>query len=544
MRLPTLSRIKPEKFFHIGAFLGLNNTTACKEGEFSQMKNLSSKSFPAMSPISDWAVFDNEVADFFLYENNIFKIDKNGNFYKNSKLISSGFDSDIHEFSVIGKYLIIMPDKLYYDMENGTLGSLEASWTGTGYFTNGSDTLYDLLKTEGNLSPIFRQGDCVNIVVDGTDKGYFYISDLKNGEAILENADFSDIMSECNLCISRKIPDIINTFECNNRLWGTCEDVIYASSLGDPFNFYKYRGISTDSYFKEIYSAGGFTSGIAYGETPLFFKENGIYRVYGNAPDDFVVDVKEAPGVSFDCRYSAVNLGGGVYYAAADGIYLYTSAYPVKISNDLGDLKIGTACGGSDGKKYYISFSEFHGIKEDLSEVLGDYHSYNFYCFDSEKGCWYKYDNALRINKVMTGAYGSIFPKPNTLALDNDGRLIGISDKLAGSTWDRFSNDAKIETNSMGISGIIDFGATSRINSIRIMLKAFSNTEFTGEISFDGGDFETFCNIKGGNGEFMKHCFRVKRKRFSYCRLRFCAKGDFILSSVDLYYTYSHNKEK
>lgn len=546
MRLPIFRGVKGERVFRIGAFGGYNNTPGCKEGEFSQMKNLSSKNHPAMSPISDWAVFGDGMDDVFLYENNIFKITQEGDFYKNFTLIRENIGLKTREFSVIGNKLIIMPDKLYYDMDSGELGSLEAAWGGKGSFKANSLSLRDTLVTEHDLTPLFRSGDCVKIVIDGQDRGYYCISDIKSGEIVFENADFADITNEATIGLAREIPLLENTFECNNRLWGTSGDVIYASALGDPFNFYKYRGISTDSYFKEIYSAGEFTSGIAYGETPLFFKEKAIYRVYGNTPEDFVVDVKEAPGVSFDCRYSAVNLGGAVYYAASDGIYVYSSAYPTKISEALGDLRIGNANGGTDGKKYYVSFSEFHGIKADMSQMLQAYHNNRFYSFDAEKGCWYKYDEDLRIKKTVTGVYGSIFKKPNTFALDNEGRLLGISDKFAGTTatFAPETNLRLLETESWGVSGVIDFGGASRISCIRLMLKAFENTEFHGEISFDGGDFEPFCSVNGGDGRERKYTFPIKRKRFSYCRLRFGGVGDYVLSAVEVYYSLSANHEK
>ncbi len=544
MKLPLYSRAKSHKIYKIGAFGGYNNTPSCSEKEFSKMKNLSSKHFPAMSPISNWALFDKDIYDFFLYENTLFKIDNKGDFYKNSTLIREGMGTETREFSVLGDKLIIMPDKLCYSMTTGAICSLEASWSGVGSFSADSMSLTNTLTTAADLSSLFKEGDCVRLSINGEDKGFYCIWGIKDGKTVFENADFTEASGECSISIERTLPSLRNTFECNNRLWGTCGNTVYASALGDPFNFYKYRGISTDSYFKEIYSAGDFTCGIAYGETPLFFKESSIYRIYGNTPDSFVADVKEAPGVSFDCRHSAVTLGGCVYYAAADGIYVYSSAYPTKISQNLGDLKIGTAMGGTDGKRYYISFSEFHGIKDEMAAILEAYHNYMLYAFDSENGCWYKYDDSLRIKKISTGLYGSIFKKPNTIALDSEGNLFGISDKLAGTTSDRLIDDAVIMTSSMGISGIIDFGCVSRISSIKLLLRSYENTEFYGEISFDGGGFIPFCKIHGGDGIEKSYTFRVKNKRFSYCRLKLGGVGDYELYGAEIYYDHSYHKEK
>ena len=49
--------------------------------------------------------------------------------------------------------------------------------------------------------------------------------------------------------------------ECDNRVWGCSnkENVIYACKLGDPTNWFSYRGIAEDSYAVTVGSDGSFT---------------------------------------------------------------------------------------------------------------------------------------------------------------------------------------------------------------------------------------------------------------------------------------------
>ena len=540
MIFPRFGSVRNEKILEIDAFGGYNNTPSCAVGEFSEMKNLSSKEFPALCPISEMVRVARNVEDLFVYDGTIFKITKSGELYAGAKKLLEGLESETREFSVLGKHLVIMPDGLFYHLESGEIGTLGAIWRGQGVFAKESSSTEGLrvntIRSEGaDFEALFKEGDCLEISDSENSYGFYVVSDIKNGYIMFENADFSEGAGSISLVLERKIPSLKNTFECNNRLWGNEGNVIFASALGDPFNFYKYRGISTDSYFKEVYSGGNFTSGAAYGETPMFFKENSIYRIYGTTPENFYVDIKEAPGVSESCSGSVCVLDGGVYYAGTDGIYRYTSAYPVKISEKLGSLKIGSAVGGSDGKRYFISFSEFYGVKEGIGDLLGDYYEVKLYAFDTEKGCWYKYDDALRVKKIVTGPSGSLFKKSNTLALCRDGEVFTLSDKLAATVYEDVLEYPPSPVESFGVTGVIDTGVSSRMTRLRLSALVDEGSEFYGDVSFDGGEFIR-CFRAEGTGEEKKYSFRVPRKRFSTCRVRIGGIGNYTIRGMQIYY--------
>ncbi len=540
MIFPEFRSVRNEKVLSIGAFGGCNRTPSCEVGEFSEMKNLSSKNFPALSPISEMVRVANSVEDLFVYDGTIFKITLAGELYAGSKKLREGLDSGQREFSVLGKYLVIMPDGIFYHLESGEVGTLGSVWRGDGVFAKeigGAEGVgLNTVRSVGvDFGRYFKCGDCLEISEGGNVYGFYVVSALGDGYITFENADLTEGSSVRSLVLERKIPSLKHTFECNNRIWGIEGDVIFASALGDPFNFYKYRGISTDSYFKEVYSGGNFTAGAAYGETPMFFKENSIYRVFGTSPDNFYVDVKEAPGVSEACGGSVAVLDGGVYYAGTDGIYLYTSAYPVKISDKLGSLKIGYAVGGADGKKYYISFSEFYGVKQSIGDLMRDYYQVQLYAYDTEKSCWYKYDDALRVKKIVTGPYGSLFKKSNTLALDMEGGVFTLSDKLASTVAEELLEYPPPPVESFGVTGVVDTGTVSRMTRLRFSALVSEGAELYGDVSFDGGEFLR-CFLIKGEGREKKYSFRVPRKRFSSCRIRLGGSGDYTVYGMQIYY--------
>lgn len=61
--------------------------------------------------------------------------------------------------------------------------------------------------------------------------------------------------------LERRVPDLDFVTEQGNRVWGCSreENSIYACALGDPTNWYSYRGIASDSYAVSVGSDGAFT---------------------------------------------------------------------------------------------------------------------------------------------------------------------------------------------------------------------------------------------------------------------------------------------
>ena len=84
--------------------------------------------------------------------------------------------------------------------------------------------------------------------------------------------------------MERRVPDLDYVTECDNRVWGCSskENVIYACRLGDPTNWFSYRGIAADSYAVTVGSDGAFTGAATCMGYALFFKENTLHKLYGS----------------------------------------------------------------------------------------------------------------------------------------------------------------------------------------------------------------------------------------------------------------------
>lgn len=155
------------------------------------------------------------------------------------------------------------------------------------------------------------------------------------------------------ITISRVIPDFDYILAVNNRLWGAKGDTVWGSKLGDPTNWNYFDGLSVDSYSVNLGSAGDITGIANYNGYPTFFKENGIYKLYGAYPSAFQIYSTATTGVKAGCGKSIAKIGEALYYVSKNGVMMYAGGVPRYIGNELG-VRIGNAVGGTDGRKYYL----------------------------------------------------------------------------------------------------------------------------------------------------------------------------------------------
>lgn len=203
-------------------------------------------------------------------------------------------------------------------------------------------------------------------------------------EGIFEYFLATDISAAKNLKIERRYPQIQHIVSHNNRIWGCCcngeLNEIYASKLGDPLNWYCYRGLSTDSYAVSCGEYGEFTGCAEVGDTVVFFKENCIYTVYGSEPSNFQTVKTDCFGVQKGSEKSICKINGSVYYKSCHGIMrMNESSLPVCISDQLGSDVWSDAVAGTDGRKYYISMTDIKGNR-------------SMYVFDTKTELWHKED--------------------------------------------------------------------------------------------------------------------------------------------------------
>lgn len=188
-------------------------------------------------------------------------------------------------------------------------------------------------------------------------------------------------------CITRTMPDLDMVIEWNNRLWGanSIDNTIYACKLGDPKNWQYYQGTSLDSYYAQQGTDGVWTGCAAYSSHIIFFKQNGMARIYGSAPSNYQITNTKCYGVEEGSRGSVVTINDKVFYKSVIGIMAYDGGTPYCVSEKF-NYPFKYVVGGSEGRKYYASIQ---------TENIGP----ELMVLDIDRGVWHKEDSSYTIGE-------------------------------------------------------------------------------------------------------------------------------------------------
>ena len=439
MKLPTLTEIASTREM-IDVFKGYNNNLRIGEGEFHDMKNLTSDDYPVLSPRKQRGLFlydDNSLPtnpqgliakDAFCYVDCTTANHLEGaKFFVNKKeveglTLSSKPEDCPKQLISMGAYVIIMPDKKWVklvdvadDKTDYEYGNIEASVT---VGSEENPIVFEMCKVDGSKieaspSPEAIATTYIKIswaesienpfaVNDGvTIKGITNenLTDLNNTMIVWgKGADYIVVTGVLDgvaqqtspITIERKMPNMDFVIESGNRLWGCCYGVaangevvneIYASKLGDFKNWNCFMGISTDSYAVTVGTDGQFTGAITHLGYPIFFKENCMHKVYGNYPANYQINTTACRGVQKGSHKSLAIVNEVLYYKSRAAICAYDGSLPQEISYNLGNVEYSQAVACSHGNKYYIS------MHNDTNN------EWNLLVYDTSLGLWHKDDN-------------------------------------------------------------------------------------------------------------------------------------------------------
>ena len=452
-------------------FRGLNHNLSAGDGEIYWMENLSSREYPLMASRIGWAFAPNVRVNNGIgsYKGELFWSYRYDFYYgENSQTPKGTVAYSSKQFACMGDYILIFPDKKFYNVRTGVFGPMGAGRSvGSLQFQNGTyagvpanaNTLY---KDSSDIWSDFSVGDAVTITgctthpennktvvireIDGYylrfdenvftlddtlrytageaglpagvyhfEEGQFTLStDLSEGDTLTWNGTgldaviggasstitvtagtggtaivFSDIPTNYTeatvVSVRRVIPDLDHVCVNENRLWGCKGDTIYASALGDPFNFNVFEGLSTDSWQSTTQGSGDFTGCVSYGGYPIFFKEDCIIKVQGDSPKNFGWTPSSRFGVKAGCGKSLAVAGETLFYVSPAGVCAYNGGAPRVISEALGKSKEWVnAVGGSDGIRYYVS------LNSSSMGSGGDYYYDPFIgIYDTRYGEWF-----------------------------------------------------------------------------------------------------------------------------------------------------------
>ena len=342
----------------------------------------------------------------------------------------------------------------------------------------------------------------------GCDDNYIMI------KGVWDNREQAQDGAVDKVTITRKMPDLDFITECNNRLWG-CKyganengevvNEIYASKLGDFKNWNCYMGVSTDSYYAAVGSDGPFTGAITHLGYPLFFKENGLHKVYGDYPSNFGIQYTPCRGVQKGSSKSLAIVGETLFYKSGNAVCAYDGSLPVEMSSAFGNVQYYDAVACAHGNKYYIN-------------MRGEDNVYHLFVYDVAKGMWHKEDN------IHVDAFCSYMNE--LYAIDHESKNI-ITMLGSGETEEPDPVPWMVETGPWGMS-MPDMKYISKL-SIRMALEVGASVEVS--IQYDSmGDWERVCQMTVTS--LRSFTIPVRPRRCDHFRIRIEGVGQGKIYSI------------
>ena len=346
--------------------------------------------------------------------------------------------------------------------------------------------------------------------------GKFYGKLIRNGSSAvwvsLDEEERQEMVLTEAVRVERRVPDLEFLTECDNRVWGCSsrENVIYACKLGDPTNWFSYRGIAADSYAVTVGSDGPFTGAATCMGYALFFKENTLHKLYGSRPSDFQLSSLRCRGVARNAARSLCVLNETLYYLSPDGVMAWDGSIPAKVSAalDAGRLSnVKAAVGGALDGRYYL-----HIAREDRVRLL---------VYDTERGLWHEED-VCSCEMASTGGQLYLW----------DGSALWAADpgrKAAGESGAGTEQEVPFElvTGDLGM----DSPEERYLTRLTLRLDAACCSRLVVEMSYDGGPWE---EAAARTLEGPRRCLDLPLvpRRCGSLRLRLRGSGQITLRSL------------
>ncbi|MBD9127446.1 MAG: hypothetical protein EGQ70_08040, partial [Faecalibacterium prausnitzii] len=348
---------------------------------------------------------------------------------------------------------------------------------------------------------------------------WFYGRLTRTGAAVrwvsLDGSVSREFVSAEVVELERRVPDMDYLTECDNRVWGCSnkENVIYACKLGDPTNWFSYRGIAADSYAVTVGSDGAFTGAATCMGYALFFKENTLHKLYGSKPSDFQLSSLRCRGVAKGAARSLCVINETLYYLSPDGVMAWDGSIPTKVSTALDPARlrnVKSALGGALDGRYYLH----------LVRGSGEAQAVRLLVYDTERGLWQEEDVC---SYEMAGSGGQLYLW--------DGKAIWAADADREENWQQaggIEDGVSFEL----VSGDIGLDGPEELYLSRLTLRLEAEVKSCIEVavSYDSGAWETLAQLTADG----RRCFDVPfvPRRCGSLRFRLKGRGQLTLRSL------------
>ncbi|MCR4934928.1 MAG: hypothetical protein K5990_00415 [Oscillospiraceae bacterium] len=385
--LPRLSIHNGPRRFQELKLSGLDLRPGAAEGSLRQTQNLSLEDAPVLRPRAPRQLLGSLTAPGGLYALDALYWVDGTTLYRDGTAAATLSTAGQKRFAALGRRLVIFPDKLLYDPAAGTVSPLERTVSTECTFADGT---YAGEAAEANTilaadpsfdwASSFRPGDAVSISGAAAAENNRSLIVREIAGPALRFYEFSFTLDSVprTLTLCRSVPDLDWLCACDNRLWGCKGDTVYASKLGDPFNWNVFDGLASDSWAVSAGSAGDFTGCCAYLGYPCFFKEEQICKVYGSRPANFELLSSATRGTAAGAGASFAVADETLFYLSRSGVAAYGGGVPTDVGAVFAGQRFSAGAAGSDGLRYYVS--------------LRDEAGWGLYCFDPVHSLWVRED--------------------------------------------------------------------------------------------------------------------------------------------------------
>ena len=481
----------------------------------------------------------------------LYFVTNEGDFYYDNVFITK-LTPGKKSFAKTGTILYIIPDNVSFEIDTRKI-TKKSKTTKTKQLSNANyyryiGATYIRSRYGAIISDEFAVGDVVNVEVKSIKGQYHFVNAVirkiddsrvrvdfaaelvdKNGTRISQTSLFgtgSESHEFSEITITNSTPELTCICAADNRIWGCDKDTIYCTAFGKPNEWFYYEASSDGNDADVSLSITPFTGNnepftgcVTYNGTPIFFKENRIYKVYGDKASNFTLSEDELPGVMSGSSDSIKIVNEYLYYLSNVGVMRYSGNSVTNLTREFNE-SFWDGVSGCDNEKYYISMTSEQGDK--------------LFCYDTSKGLWVKEDNTRAVN---------FFTLNDTLfMLDNNSNIMSLKDNkesaeglLYVKSEDDFESFLEFGDCFMNTN---DKKAISKLY-LRLALKAGSKVSIL--INYDSEkDVEgnrVWKEIKTMKSQTMKtFTLPIIPRRCDHFRLKIKAKGEFILYQMSYDY--------
>lgn len=193
------------------SFGGYNRKLSCSDGEFSDMQNMTSAYFPVLSPRNKRGICIDMTNPQGIIDKEVLMWVDGDTLYRNGTActLAEGVTISTEEsmcpktLAKMGAYIIIMPDKVWYNVDDGTSGNMEAN-------TETVDS-YITVCTENGTGITWK------------DESYYETNTPSNGDLCMSYSDGKAVLKQ---------------WSSTNSMWITVKSTyvqIAANHIGEPF---------------------------------------------------------------------------------------------------------------------------------------------------------------------------------------------------------------------------------------------------------------------------------------------------------------------